>query len=539
MSCCSRILRLLPVLCLLVLPATAQLSGGYTINPAWPPSAGNFQGLNAAVTALVTQGVSGPVVFDIYDDAGPYQETANLLLLPTPPTFSLGNNVACWALADWPGSSATNTVTFRAAAGESPVIDGNGNCYAIYWNGADHTTLEGLEITGAAYDAVSMYTPSGLSALGNTITRCHIHHCGSVGVLTYGNSGPVVDTTISNNLFHDLMMSGGGGFSGFVRDGYVSGRRDSGTRVLHNTFIVNTLFKAGSLEPWVIGNYFSSASHTGFTHIQGNVIHKTAPNGHVFMYKTYQFPAPLPATLDNNDYYRDAVGATVPFGFFDDQLSPSVTVPDLPAWVAATLKDTSSFDLDPQLTGPGVVPFHLAVTSPCISAAGTGTGVTIDFDGDARDPLPDMGCDEYVQSGLPTVSVIGAGCPGTGGLAPALSAVGLPAIGNTSFQLAVNQAPPSTVAYLYFSIGLEPTPILVFQTCYVYLDVLSTLAWINTGFFPFGPAATGPAGVAFFWVPIPNEPALAGQQLDFQAVVVDGGSPAGITITNALDCIVN
>jgi hypothetical protein len=376
----------------------AQMSGTFTIDPASPPSAANFVTLASASSALATQGVGGPVEFLIFGTAAsPYLESAVFI-----PGISLGANNAAWVLASWPGTSPVNTVTFRAAPGQSPVIDANGQAVVVYWNGADYTTLEGLELRNASFDAVCMYTPSGDpagtlpgtgTALSNTITRCHIHSCGAVGVLFYANSGQLNDTTISNNFFHTLVTSTSrGGFSGFVRDGYVAGRRDSGTRILNNTFLIDTLGGPAETSVAAIIEYHDGAANrTGITHIEGNIIHKLIPNGTVYKFYNSTIP-PIPSPFDNNCLW-DVGGGTNFADYF------GTTYTNAGNWVLSSGADASSIIADPLLAST-VVPFdlHIQPASPCTSAIAPIAGITVDYDGDPRaGQLTSIGADEYVS----------------------------------------------------------------------------------------------------------------------------------------------
>jgi len=88
------------------------MSGTYTVNNA---GGANFTNLGAAFTALETQGVSGPVVIEVYDDGGTYNTTSE---------YSLGAGNGSSTPIAVTGVSATNTITVRAASGESPVLSG-------------------------------------------------------------------------------------------------------------------------------------------------------------------------------------------------------------------------------------------------------------------------------------------------------------------------------------------------------------------------------------------------------------------------------
>src|SRR5262249_31053823 len=154
--------------------APAQLAGTYTINPLLPVSPTNFRSLTAAVNALNGQGVAGAVWFDVYDDAGPYTESFPF----TTVNGAFPPQTAGLKVAQWTGVSSQNRVTFRAARGESPVIDATANAFGVFWNGADYVTLEGFEIENALFDGVSLYTEDPLTPVTDAvIRRCRIHHC--------------------------------------------------------------------------------------------------------------------------------------------------------------------------------------------------------------------------------------------------------------------------------------------------------------------------------------------------------------------------
>jgi hypothetical protein len=87
-------------LVLLTMPAFAQLSGTYTIDPAGSGST-NYLSFTDAVSALTTSGVSGPVTFNVA--AGTYNEQITIGAIT--------------------GSSATNRVTFqKAPSASSPAV---------------------------------------------------------------------------------------------------------------------------------------------------------------------------------------------------------------------------------------------------------------------------------------------------------------------------------------------------------------------------------------------------------------------------------
>ena len=109
-----------------------------------PASATNFTSLTAALGALASVGVAGPVLIEVYDDGGPYVESESFLVPGDPllgSSLDLGDRQAVMVLRPWPGGSALTPVTIRAAAGERPVLDANGHACGVYFAGADATTV--------------------------------------------------------------------------------------------------------------------------------------------------------------------------------------------------------------------------------------------------------------------------------------------------------------------------------------------------------------------------------------------------------------
>lgn len=108
------------------LPLFAQMSGTYTVDPG---GSGDYTSINAAFTALETQGVNGPVTISIAD--GVYEEEL--------------------VLDSVPGTNGTNTVTITSMAGDAAAVtiaplastSANGHM-GILLNGADHISLTHL-----------------------------------------------------------------------------------------------------------------------------------------------------------------------------------------------------------------------------------------------------------------------------------------------------------------------------------------------------------------------------------------------------------
>ena len=147
--------------------AQAQLSGSYTIGGTSP----DYSTLSAAVSALNSQGVNGPVVFNIRD--GSYSGTTAI--------GSIGNIT---------GASATNTITFQSQSGN------RANC--ILTNSGGSTTNYIFELNNARYITIKNLTLSNT----NTTFGCDVRFAGSASYNTIQNcvlTGSTATST-SNNM---------------------------------------------------------------------------------------------------------------------------------------------------------------------------------------------------------------------------------------------------------------------------------------------------------------------------------------------------
>jgi len=122
----NKILRLLTLcMCIAIAPiaANAQLSGSYSIGG----TGATYSSISAALSALTTSGVSGPVVFTI--NSGTYNEDIYL-------TSSIS------------GISSTNTVTFRGVGKHKVIIK---DSYPLYLSNQDYINVENVTLEGTTY----------------------------------------------------------------------------------------------------------------------------------------------------------------------------------------------------------------------------------------------------------------------------------------------------------------------------------------------------------------------------------------------------
>jgi len=502
----------------LACPAAAQMAGLYTVNPAWPALPTNFQSLAAAVQSLATNGVIAPVILEVYDDAGPYNEaapfvTANVQWAPSNAVLTLGQ---------WTGVSSVNRVTFRPAAGEAPVLDATGRAMGVFWGGADYVTLEGFEIKNAPFDAITLYSEvtHGV-ATEAIINRCRIHDCGGGGVVVYGNSSFPLNTIISNCFFWRLQTTNAGGFSTTARFGYITTRRSTNTRILHNTFLLD----AGVGSSFcAIGAYPSGTTEIPFGEVSNNVFLKTAAAGRPFFHIQSPTGATVlaPAICDSNCFHDLTASPFANYG-----TSATTIALTLVDWQLGVLRDLASLAADPLLLDIPSRNFHLSALSPCIGASTVAAGLVEDVDGQPRLVSLDIGADEFSAA---TIASVGAGCPGTGSVVPVLSSIEWPFLGNQRFAMIASQMPPNQAMLVFASFGTTTSPFPIGSGCNVWLQ----LAFL-TGL-PVVPVA-GSAGTASIVIPWPADPAYIGTNFAFQSLVIDGGAPLGVTVTNALDVV--
>jgi hypothetical protein len=140
-----------------------------------------------------------------------------------------------------------------------------------------------------------------------------------------------------------------------------------------------------------------------------------------------------------------------------------------------------------------------------------------------------------------TAVPVGFGCPGSGGLAPLLSGLGLPRLGNLTFAAQVTGAGSSLPIHFFWSPQPDAIGTPLGGTCLLYLDLAGLVAGIQAGLNPIFSTTTDAAGNATLPLPIGPAAVLANVSFALQAVILDPlGQPTsipgvGIALSNALD----
>ena len=277
---------LVPVL-LAFAPLFGQpLNGTYTIG-----TAGNYPTFTAAVTALTTNGISGPVTFNVF--SGTYAEQV--------------------VIGPVTGTSAVNTITFQSLALDSTAVTlvhpsqpGNVNDFALRLNGVDHITVR--KITVQRSGALTYGTV--IDVMG-TSTDWHIRNCRLLpSTNTVGGNYSVsvfASTALGTSSVRDCRMNNGSGlFVSIVSGGSLefSGNRLNNVLVGVNVVgasttlslernTINTL-TGGGTRGMMLNNITSGLS------VLRNTITGNSTTFYGIMLTGVSGTASLPARFENN-----------------------------------------------------------------------------------------------------------------------------------------------------------------------------------------------------------------------------------------------
>jgi len=341
-----RVCVLVSAFCVLTSVGVAGMSGTYTIKS---DGTGDFLDFQSAAHALADSGMSGDCVFEAYTGSYPYG-------------VGLGNV---------PGNDSWS-ITFRAAAGEHPVVAGDAfNCESL-----NRLALEDLTFEYA--------WPSFGSCRDCRITNCRFtpigdfvfQHC-SLFVIT----GNVVrslcetygmlledcpDFTVANNFLAITTPGAGGG----ALNGYVAPR----LKLYFNTLWCPSVDAAG------VGCLYLE----GGGDVRNNVFHLARGCDTLSSCITALIDSGSTFEFDYNCFYVESAGFV---GHVPD------TFVDFAGWQSLGYDPHGRYG-DPLFVDTSDL--HLRQGSPCIGAGVPIPGFEYDIDGDPRDPMhPDIGADEF------------------------------------------------------------------------------------------------------------------------------------------------
>jgi parallel beta-helix repeat protein len=255
----------------------AGLSGSYTIGGTTP----DYASVAAAASDLTNYGVCGPVTFDIR--AGTYTGRVQL------------------GSGGIPGTSSTNTITFKGAGKTTTTITQAGSSLndmtTVLLDGADFVTFKDVTIsnTGTSYGVAVQLTNT---ADYNTFDNCNIAAAATAtssttgALICSGSSSSLTTVGMAGNFntFKNNAISGG--YYGVVLTGASTA---AGGYAMSNKFLNNTI-----LNYYQYGMYLY---YTGETKIIGNTINTTRLSSAYGLYFWYQSNYEVTNNNINVGYY--------------------------------------------------------------------------------------------------------------------------------------------------------------------------------------------------------------------------------------------
>ncbi|SDD87609.1 hypothetical protein SAMN04488104_10941, partial [Algoriphagus faecimaris] len=189
-----------------------QLSGTYSIG-----ASGDYFTFSDAVTALTTNGISGPVTFEV--QSGIYTE-----------------QILLGAIS---GASETNTITFESQSGNSEDViiqyaaTGTSDNYVVRFDGGSHFALKNLKVLalGTSY-ARTLHAQGDIENI--TIEQC-VLESPDTSTANFDRGNVVFQPTSSSGVrfLGNTIVSGSNGI--YYRGGTSSSFRGTGLELINNT----------------------------------------------------------------------------------------------------------------------------------------------------------------------------------------------------------------------------------------------------------------------------------------------------------------
>jgi hypothetical protein len=243
--------------------------------------------------------------------------------------------------------------------------------------------------SGAEYGIYIFSTTTGVIVDKNKISTLFNSSTGgysAVGIALAVSATPA-DITVKNNFIWDIAAYG---YSSMTTDnGYgiwiVSG---DGYKIYYNSINLATNSTVASAIPACL--IISSAVTTaGAVDIRNNIFAIPATVGT----NRYAVLCNAANTVFSNIDYNDYITSGPNLGYIGSDRA------DLTAWRTGTGQDVYSISADPLFTSSSDLHIPLTVNSPVNGAATPITGITVDIDNEARNPVrPDIGADEYAPN---------------------------------------------------------------------------------------------------------------------------------------------
>ncbi len=494
----------------------AQLAGTYVVGPG-----GNYANIAAAVTALTTSGVSGPVTFLV---------TANDASGP-------------WTIGAFAGQGAANPVLFDALgtislSGAQPLLTLNGCGFVTFrgFSGTYNATPSTFVVNAGTTDCVftgcdfrATVATSGqalFSLVGGT--NCRIEDSSFGG----GYEALYAQSANSRTIVQRCRITGGGfwtmridGTDFILQNNFISGTSNYGIRaggpaanlkIRHNS--VYSFHPANSGSQYCTLRWYTTV---GGTEVVNNIFYDDYPGttgNNLWCSGTYR-----PTVMDYNCLWSNAATYTPVYASAAQTFA---------SWQALGF-DTNSIAADPLFQAPAATPadLRLQAGSPCAQAGTFLPAVLTDFFMAPRTAPVSIGGHES-DGALASYTTFGAGCAGSAGIASNTSSAP-PRLGTTAI-ITFGNLPPASIAIAM--LGLSNTT-SVFGPLPVDLG-----AWGAPGC--FGRVSTevtmlmiGSGGSASMPFVTPNQAHLMGLSFHTQALVLDTVNAFGVVTSDAATAV--
>jgi hypothetical protein len=249
-----------------------------------------------------------------------------------------------------------------------------------------------LEPTGTGgYTIVGMYVDEGTGTSGTTRVHRNRIYAITNAATGSGATGPRVvgiSPRTGSVTYYNNMISLGEGTSGAIR---VYGIEDLTTTAYTSKYYYNSVLISGTQTGDNSSFAFRRAGTTvGPDTLRNNIFANVRSGGAEAHFAIGNTLATNwgPGTSDNNLFFtsdQNNMGQWLTSGG------------DLPTWRSLSTSDSSSHFGNPQYVSTTNLHILTGAGSPADSAATPIAGITMDFDGDLRDPnFPDIGADEFI-----------------------------------------------------------------------------------------------------------------------------------------------
>jgi len=490
----------------------AQLAGTYAVGPG-----GTYPDIAAAVAALNTSGVSGPVTFFV---------TANDASGP-------------WTIGAFPGQGPANPVVFDALnpvtiSGAQPLLTLNGCASVTFrgFNGSFTGATSAFVVNAGTTDCV--FSRCSFQATVVTSGQALFNLVGGSGCRfedsSFGGGYEAMYAQAGNDrtTVERCRITGGGfwimridGTNFMLVNNFISGRSNYGIRagatctnlkIWHNS--VSSYHPANAGTQYCTLRWYANVPGT---EVVNNIFYDDYPG--TAGNNLWCSGSNRPALMNHNCLWSNAAGYTPVF---------AGTAQTFASWQALGF-DVNSIAADPQFVAPTATPadFSLQAGSPCAQAGTFLVPVLTDFFLAPRTPPVSIGAHE--QDGIAaSYTVFGAGCAGSAGI-PSNTAVAPPRIGQpitiTFGNLPATNAAVAILGLSNTSSAYGPLPLnlAVFGApgCWGRVSADATA-------FLFGSGVS-----ASYFSAIPNQAQLIGVGYFTQALVLDAVNPLGAIMSDA------